>query len=227
MDRLPPLLQLPGSRGRQLGNRLGLGDGRSLALRRNELGKREYSAGERRGQPRHRPAKQRLGLLHHGSLQVQRHVVDGLHEGEFGIPSEFINDVKPDPSGAGVWFTTDVGVVHFDGASTWTLYNKLNSGLPANVCSPLDFAPDGKLWVGCFDGQTFPYLGGVASFDGATWSDLHDRQLATSTQPDLLARRRRLRKRLGRHGEHGPRRDPGRRESPPTDPADCARRDLR
>jgi ligand-binding sensor domain-containing protein len=87
-----------------------------------------------------------------------------------GIPSEFINDVKPDPSGAGVWFTTDVGVVHFDGASTWTLYNKLNSGLPANVCSPLDFAPDGKLWVGCFDGQTFPYLGGVASFDGATWS---------------------------------------------------------
>ena len=87
-----------------------------------------------------------------------------------GIPSEFINDVKPDPSGAGIWFTTDVGVVHFDGASTWTLYNKLNAGLPANVCSPLDFAPDGKLWVGCFDGQTFPYLGGVASFDGATWS---------------------------------------------------------
>ena len=74
------------------------------------------------------------------------------------------------PSGAGVWFTTDVGVVRFDGASTWTLYNKLNSGLPANVCNPLDFAPDGKLWVGCFDGQTFPYLGGVASFDGATWS---------------------------------------------------------
>lgn len=87
-----------------------------------------------------------------------------------GIPSEFVNDIKADPSGVGIWFTTDVGVVHFDGGSNWTLYNKLNSGLPVNVCGPLDFAPNGTLWVGCFDGQTFPYLGGVASFDGTNWS---------------------------------------------------------
>jgi ligand-binding sensor domain-containing protein len=87
-----------------------------------------------------------------------------------GLPSNYINDIKADAGGVGIWFTTDVGVVHFDGVSSWTLYNKTNSGLPANVCGPLDFAPDATLWVGCFDGNTFPYLGGVAHFDGSAWT---------------------------------------------------------
>jgi ligand-binding sensor domain-containing protein len=85
-----------------------------------------------------------------------------------GLPGNYVIAVTP-ASGGGVWVGTDKGLAHFDGDSTWTVYTEANSGVPADVITALAVAPNGHLWVGAFDGQHFPYHGGVADFDGTTW----------------------------------------------------------
>ena len=37
------------------------------------------------------------------------------------------------------------------------------------MINSIAIAPDGKIWIGAFDGQTWPYHGGVGVFDGSTW----------------------------------------------------------
>lgn len=67
-----------------------------------------------------------------------------------------------------LWVGTDQGLLRYAGSS-WTRYTEANSGLPADVITALEVAPDGRLWVGAFDGRIYPYHGGVARFDGVTW----------------------------------------------------------
>lgn len=86
-----------------------------------------------------------------------------------GLPDDFVTAVAPEPAGTAVWVGTASGLARFDGSS-WTVYTEADSGIPADVISCLAFAPDGALWVGAFDGQTWPYHGGVARFDGSSWT---------------------------------------------------------
>lgn len=86
-----------------------------------------------------------------------------------GLPDDFVTAVAPEPGGTAVWVGTASGLARFDGSS-WTAYTEADSGLPADFVSCLAFAPDGALWVGAFDGQTWPYHGGVGRFDGSSWT---------------------------------------------------------
>ena len=37
------------------------------------------------------------------------------------------------------------------------------------MINSIAIAPNGHIWIGAFDGQTWPYHGGVGVFDGTTW----------------------------------------------------------
>jgi ligand-binding sensor domain-containing protein len=84
------------------------------------------------------------------------------------LPGNLVTVIKPEATGPGIWVGTTDGLARFDG-STWEVYTTSNSGLPANPIGAIALAPDGRLWVGAFDAQNFPYNGGVATFDGSTW----------------------------------------------------------
>jgi ligand-binding sensor domain-containing protein len=90
-------------------------------------------------------------------------------EANSGLPGNYVISLAPAPGG-GVWVGTDKGLARLDRNSRWRVYTEADSGLPADVITALAVAPDGHLWVGAFDGQHFPYHGGVADFDGTTWN---------------------------------------------------------
>ena len=85
------------------------------------------------------------------------------------LPALWVFSVTPEPSGDAVWVGTEAGLARFDGGTDWTVYTEAD-GLPANVVDPIAIAPNGDVWIGAFDGQTFPYHGGVGHFDGETWT---------------------------------------------------------
>lgn len=86
-----------------------------------------------------------------------------------GIPSGAVFTVAPEPDGDAVWVGTDSGLARFDGTN-WTVFTEEDSGLPADVISSIAIAPDGNVWIGAFDGENWPYHGGVGVFDGETWT---------------------------------------------------------
>lgn len=51
----------------------------------------------------------------------------------------------------------------------WTVFRESNSGVPANIITSVAVRGDGLLAVGAFDGNLWPYHGGVSTFDGSTW----------------------------------------------------------
>ena len=85
------------------------------------------------------------------------------------LPSDYILDLIPDPSG-GIWIGTAAGLVRFNG-TTWTTYNQANTGMPGTtVSSVARRSSDGLIAIGSFQGFTAPYTGGVSTFDGKTWT---------------------------------------------------------
>ena len=87
--------------------------------------------------------------------------------GDSGLPGQYVISVTPEPSGDAVWVGTDAGLARFDGTN-WEIYTEAD-GLPADVINSIAIAPNGHVWIGAFDGQTWPYHGGVGVFDGTTW----------------------------------------------------------
>ena len=78
-------------------------------------------------------------------------------------------DVEADPNG-GIWAATYEGLVRFDGTN-WTTYNRANTGMPGTVVSDVARRPsDGMIAISSYQGGTFPYTGGVSTFDGTTWT---------------------------------------------------------
>lgn len=85
------------------------------------------------------------------------------------LPSDYILDLIPDPNG-GIWIGTAAGLVRFDGA-TWTTYNQANTGMPGKVVSGVARRPsDGLIAIANNQGSTYPYTGGVSTFDGKSWT---------------------------------------------------------
>jgi ligand-binding sensor domain-containing protein len=85
------------------------------------------------------------------------------------LPSDYILDVKADPSG-GIWVGTAAGLVRFDGTN-WMIYNQANTGMPGTVVYDIARRPsDGLIAIANNQPQTFPYTGGVSTFDGIHWT---------------------------------------------------------
>ena len=80
-----------------------------------------------------------------------------------------MTDVEADPNG-GIWVGTDAGFARFDGTN-WILYNQANTGMPGTVVSDVARrASDGLIAIASNQGGTFPYTGGVSTFNGTTWT---------------------------------------------------------
>ncbi len=89
--------------------------------------------------------------------------------GNTPLPSNGMVDVEADPTG-GIWAGTYAGLVRFDG-TTWTTYNQANTGMPGTVVADVARrASDGLIAIANNQGGTFPYTGGVSTFDGTTWT---------------------------------------------------------
>jgi ligand-binding sensor domain-containing protein len=85
------------------------------------------------------------------------------------LTSAGMTDVEADPNG-GIWVGTYEGFARFDG-TTWTLYNQANTGMPGTVVSDVARrSSDGLIAIASNQGSTFPYTGGVSTFNGATWT---------------------------------------------------------
>jgi ligand-binding sensor domain-containing protein len=85
------------------------------------------------------------------------------------LPSDGMLDVLADPNG-GIWLGTYAGLVRYDG-TTWTTYNQANTGMPGTVVSDVARrASDGLIAIASNQGSTWPYTGGVSTFNGATWT---------------------------------------------------------
>jgi len=85
------------------------------------------------------------------------------------LPSAMILDVEADPSG-GIWIGTAAGLVRFDGTN-WMIYNQGNTGMPGTVVYDVARrASDGLIAIANNQPSTWPYTGGVSTFDGATWT---------------------------------------------------------
>jgi len=84
------------------------------------------------------------------------------------LTSAGMTDVEADPNG-GIWVGTYEGFARFDGA-TWTLYNQANTGMPGVVVADVARrSSDGLIAIASNQGSTWPYTGGVSTFDGTTW----------------------------------------------------------
>jgi len=84
------------------------------------------------------------------------------------ITSGGMLDVEADPNG-GIWLATYEGLVRFNG-TTWTTYNQANTGMPGVVVSDVARrSSDGMIAIANNQGSTWPYTGGVSTFDGTTW----------------------------------------------------------
>ncbi len=85
------------------------------------------------------------------------------------LTSAGMTDVEADPNG-GIWVGTYEGFARFDG-TTWTLYNQANTGMPGVVVSDVARrSSDGLIAIASNQGSTWPYTGGVSTFDGTTWT---------------------------------------------------------
>ena len=85
------------------------------------------------------------------------------------LPSAYILDVEADPSG-GIWIGTAAGLVRFDGTN-WMIYNQANTGMPGIVVADVARrSSDGLIAIASNQGSTWPYTGGVSTFNGATWT---------------------------------------------------------
>jgi ligand-binding sensor domain-containing protein len=85
------------------------------------------------------------------------------------FPNAGLTDVEADPNG-GIWVATYSGLVRLIGATT-TIYNQANTGMPGTVVADVARrASDGLIAIASFQGSTFPYTGGVSTFDGTTWT---------------------------------------------------------
>ena len=86
-----------------------------------------------------------------------------------GLPSNYIVDVVADPAG-GIWVGTTAGLVRYDG-TTWTVYNQANTGMPGTTVAGIARrASDGLIAIASNQGGTWPYTGGVSTFNGGTWT---------------------------------------------------------
>ena len=80
-----------------------------------------------------------------------------------------ILDLEADPSG-GIWIGTGAGLVRFDGTN-WMIYNQGNTGMPGTVVYDVARrASDGLIAIASNQAETFPYTGGVSTFDGIVWT---------------------------------------------------------
>jgi ligand-binding sensor domain-containing protein len=85
------------------------------------------------------------------------------------LPSAMILDIEADPSG-GIWIGTAAGLVRFDGTN-WMIYNQANTGMPGTVVYDVTRrASDGLIAIASNQASTWPYTGGVSTFDGTTWT---------------------------------------------------------
>ena len=85
------------------------------------------------------------------------------------LTSAGMTDVEADPNG-GIWVGTYEGFARFDG-TTWTLYNQANTGMPGTVVADVARrSSDGLIAIASNQGSTFPYTGGVSTFNGTTWT---------------------------------------------------------
>ena len=92
-----------------------------------------------------------------------------FHQDNSGIPDGNTNDVIADPNG-GIWVATSKGLGRFDGTN-WTTYNQANTGMPGVVVADVARrASDGMIAIASVQAGTFPYTGGVSTFDGQTWT---------------------------------------------------------
>jgi hypothetical protein len=84
------------------------------------------------------------------------------------LPNAWIFDVEADPSGR-IWIGTGAGLVRFDGTN-WMIYNQGNTGMPDTIVYDVARRPsDGLIAIASNQPETFPYTGGVSTFDGSTW----------------------------------------------------------
>jgi ligand-binding sensor domain-containing protein len=84
------------------------------------------------------------------------------------LPSPYILDIEADPSD-GIWIETAAGLVRFDGTN-WMIYNQANIGMPGRIVYDVARRPsDGLIAIANNQPETFPYTGGVSTFDGTTW----------------------------------------------------------
>jgi ligand-binding sensor domain-containing protein len=63
-----------------------------------------------------------------------------------GLPGAWVSDVLASRTGY-LWLATTDGLVRFDGVS-FTIFNRMNAGLPADRVRALHEGRDGRLWVG-------------------------------------------------------------------------------
>ncbi|MGB3076152.1 MAG: T9SS type A sorting domain-containing protein, partial [Chitinophagales bacterium] len=63
------------------------------------------------------------------------------------------------------WVASDDGLIKLTGA-TWTIYNESNSPLIANHINSLTIDADNLLYLSTSNVTTFPYYGGINTFDG-------------------------------------------------------------
>jgi hypothetical protein len=85
------------------------------------------------------------------------------------LPSDYILDLMPDPSG-GIWIGTTAGLVRFDGTN-WTIFDQANTGMPGISVTGIARRPsDGLLAVASIQPSVYPYTGGVSTFDGNNWA---------------------------------------------------------
>jgi ligand-binding sensor domain-containing protein len=105
-----------------------------------------------------------IGLMRYDGTTWRNYTPGGS-----GIPAQYVVSVAPEPTGGAVWVGTSDGVARFDGGTGWEVYTEAD-GLPADVIQSIAIAPNGDIWLGAFDGGTWPYHGGVGHFDGETWT---------------------------------------------------------
>jgi ligand-binding sensor domain-containing protein len=91
------------------------------------------------------------------------------HQDNSGLPSGSLTDVEADPNG-GIWVATFDGLARFDG-NTWSSHTQASAGWPGPLVT--DFtrrASDGMIAVSTYQGSTWPYTGGVSTFNGTSWT---------------------------------------------------------
>ena len=92
-----------------------------------------------------------------------------FHNENTPMPSGGMHDVEADPAG-GIWIATSAGLVRFDGTN-WTVYNQANTGMPGTFVYDVACRPsDGLIAIANNQPGTYPYTGGVSTFNGATWT---------------------------------------------------------
>ncbi|UYV12136.1 MAG: hypothetical protein NCW75_12635 [Phycisphaera sp.] len=97
-------------------------------------------------------------------------VFDGTSWSDSPAPltSGHVHELAIDADGT-QWIGTGDGLVQWDGVDG-TIYDETNSDIPANNVTGVVIGHDGLIWVGARRTTPAPVYGGVASFDGMTWT---------------------------------------------------------